>query len=386
MLCGREADIRTIADNCRAGRFTVLTSEPGLGASSLLRAGVAPALQRAGYITVVHSAWQGRYFAERLRDAIATAVHEQADGAFVPDLDALRDFLGRAHRKTGRTVAILLDQFEDYLQIQAETDIANDFDAELSDAVSSRAGCFIIGLHPDAIPALERLNQHIPNLMGNRMALGPISTEAGKELVRKAAARADMKIEAEAVDQIVAAPPAAVEGGVHPLFAAVGAACLLEAESNLKSRVARAATLTANGGAGRLILGSIDPVIDELGTNHAELLLRWIPFLLSPDGRRLVAREEALVAHAGKWNRFAVTLLPLLLKKDILRALEMPAGLRYEIARQSTATVVNDWWVRAEATIAARQRALFRIRSISIAAGAIILAYLIYLFFSVKQT
>ena len=61
-----------------------------------------------------------------------------------------------------------------------------------------------------------------------------------------------------------------------------------------------------------------------------------------------------------------------------------PAGLRYELARESATAIIQDWWVRTEATIVARQRAQFRVRSISIAVAAIFGAYLVYLYLGTK--
>jgi hypothetical protein len=53
--------------------------------------------------------------------------------------------------------------------------------------------------------------------------------------------------------------------------------------------------------------------------------------------------------------------------------------LRYELARECLAPILRDWWERREAVIVARRRAAFRIRSLSVAAGAIILTYVIWL-------
>jgi hypothetical protein len=82
LLCGRTDEIREIVDHCRAQRLTVLTSEPGLGVTSVLRAGVFPALRRRGFIVVYLNDWQGRFFAASLKEAIASAVREDADPLF----------------------------------------------------------------------------------------------------------------------------------------------------------------------------------------------------------------------------------------------------------------------------------------------------------------
>src|ERR1700755_1690096 len=61
LLRGREAVVREIVQNCRAGRFTVVTAEAGMGVSSLLEAGVAPALKTEGAIVATFREWQGRF-------------------------------------------------------------------------------------------------------------------------------------------------------------------------------------------------------------------------------------------------------------------------------------------------------------------------------------
>lgn len=386
LLFGRAAETETIVENCEASRLTVVTSPPGFGASSLLRAGAAPALQRAGFITVVFSDWQGRSFAARFRDTLMAAIHEQADGGFAAAPEPLLELLLRAQSKTGRPVAIILDQFEDYVRCHTGTDVSDDFDAELSNAISTRTGRFVIGLQTPSVKAFERLNQYVPNLMGFTIKLPPLSVEAAKQLVCRSASLAGIEMEEAAAELLIAAPVAAVAAdanhpaGVHPLFVKLAAARLLEAELNLKSNVARASTVLANGGADRMILESLDPVINELGRTHAELLFRWVPLLVSSENNRLAVAEQALVGYSGKWGRFALTLLPLLVKSGLMRTISTPPGTRYELARVSATVVIKDWWTREETTILARQRAQFRIRSISIAVGALLVAYLIYLF------
>lgn len=388
-LLGRAREVQAIIENCRIGRFTVLTAQAGLGTSSLLRAGVVPALQAAGCITVLYSDWQGRAFPARFRAAILEAIHEQADGAFVPESD-LRAMISRAQSHTGKPIVILLDQFEDYLQYHLGTDLSDEFDASLANVISSHVGCFVIGLHAESVTEFERLSQYVPNLMGYSIKLSPLAPDAARQLVRHSAAVAGVEIEDAAVDLLVSSPAVLVGSGTknpgaHPLFVKLAAERLFDAEFVLKSKVARASTITANGGAERLIMESLDPVVNDLGSTHTELLVRWIPLLVTPDGRRTAASEKSLMAHAGKWNRFAATLLPLLVKKGLLRTLEMPAGTRYDFARESMATVIHDWWTRKEAAVVARQRALFRVGSISIAVGAILLAYLIYVYLTIKR-
>jgi hypothetical protein len=389
LLFGRAAEVNEIVANCQASRLTVVTGAAGMGMSSLLRAGVAPALKRAGFITVVITDWQGRSLPARFREAITMAIHEQGDGAFANSIEPLSELLERANSKLGRPLALVLDQFEDYLRCHSGTDVSDNFDAELSKAIGNRSGRFVIGLEERELAEFNRLSQYVPNLMGFSFSLAPLTQDAAKQMVRAAAAHAELEVEPAAVDLLVTAPSATVPflsgpPGVHPLFARLAAECLFGAEVNLNSQQARAATVLANGGADRLILESLDPVIDSMGSVHTELFFRWTLLLLDADGHRVPVSEAALVEHAGKWNRFTATLLPLLLKNGLLRTTEMPHGIRYEFNRESMGVVIKDWWNRKETLIISRQRATFRVRSISIAIGAILLAYLVYLYIGTK--
>jgi hypothetical protein len=389
VLFGRTSEVHEIVENCRADRLTVVTGAPGLGMSSLLRAGVTPALLRAGFITVVFTDWQGRSLPARFREAIASAIQEQGDGAFASGVEPLCDLLERAQIKTGRTVALVLDQFEEYLRCHSGTDVSDNFDAELSRAIGARAARVVIGLQEQELAEFHRLSQYIPNLMGYSFTLSPLTQDAAKQMVRATAAHADKEIEPEAEDLLVSAPTVMVpfasgEPGVHPLYAKLAAERLCDAEDNLKSHEARAQTVLANGGADRLILESLDFVIDNMGEIHTDLFFRWNQLLLTPDAHRQPASEAALLEYAGRWNRFGATLLPLLQKNGLLRAIDLGNGMRYELTRDSMGVVIRDWWSRKESAIVARQRAMFRVRSISIAVGAIVLAYVVYLFLGAK--
>ena len=67
----------------------------------------------------------------------------------------------------------------------------------------------------------------------------------------------------------------------------------------------------------------------------------------------------------------------------ILRTIELGETVRYEIARDSLAPILRDWWKRREAMLIARRRARFRVRSVSLAVGSIAALYLIWLVISI---
>lgn len=411
LLRGREAVVREVVENCRAGRFTVVTAEPGMGVSSLLDAGVGPALKAEGAIVVTFRDWQGQFFATNLKEAVADAVRG-VDDLFISEGEDLAELLERAQRRTGKPVVLLLDQFEDYLRCHSNTIQSDLFDADLARAVTDRKGTFVLGLQDDAILYFDRLGAHIPNLLGFRVRLEPLSFDAAREIVVSEAAGRGMQVEPAALDALLNAPvvsgvqateagttpidrgaPAKAVAarknaprakGAHPFYLKLAIEELLDAEAQVKSRVLTLPAIESRGGVDRVVFESFDPVMEELGKTQTDLLFRLCNILISPDKERLSVTEKGLTDYAGRLNRRVPAFLAHLIKLKILRSVETPEATRYEIASGCYVPILRDWWERREAAIVARRRAIFRIVSISVALGAIAIIYVAWLFLRPK--
>jgi len=143
--------------------------------------------------------------------------------------------------------------------------------------------------------------------------------------------------------------------------------------------------IEARGGVDRVVLESLDATIADLNPTHLDLLFRWCNILISPDKHRIAVTEKGLTEYAGKLNRFVATLLPIVTGTHLMRPVEMPEAIRWEIAREGLTPILSDWWERREANLQARRRANFRVRSISIAVTSIVVMYLIYIIVSWRQ-
>jgi hypothetical protein len=385
-LCGRDGEIRRIVEDCRRDRLVVVIAEPGLGATSLLKAGVAPALRADGFITVVLGDWQGPSFAANLKEAVAEAVRTQIDDRFSAQPETLSEMLYRIIQQTGSRAALLLDRFEEYLGAHSGTDLAEFFDAELADAISRHHGVFAIAIDQLALPSLERFSQMIPNLFGYNVTLSSLSSEAAGEVVARMAEERGLSFEPEVARALTAAPAAAFNGGVHPYFLTCGAARLLDAEIRLNSRVARMSTLDSLGGADRLIMESLDARIGELNKAHSELFFRWCGILISPESRALAVTEKALTECSGKLHRSVPALLPILIEMGLIRTFEISGTPRYELGHRCMAPIVRDWRLRREIATAAREKRKLRIQAMSVGAvSVVVMIYAVWLFMNGKR-
>jgi hypothetical protein len=386
LLCGRAQETGYIVVNCRQRRLTVVTSAPGMGVTSLLEAGVAPALRREGFIVVVFRDWQGQSFALHLRESIEASVREQAQPYASARGDSLAVILRQVRESSGKSVAVLFDQFEDYLRCHTKTLLAEDFDTELSHALTQRDAAFVVGMQAHALPAFERLKQNIPNLLGNHIQLQALTREAAMEAIEREARAHDLEVAPAAIEALVSAPIALRSTDrVHPFFLKVATAQLLDGAKRIKAPVVDMPMIEARGGVDRVVLESLDAGIADLNPTHLDLLFRWCNILISPDKRRIAVTEKGLTEYAGKLNRFVATLLPIMTGTHLMRPVEMPEAIRWEIAREGLTPILNDWWERREAALQARRRANFRVRSISIAVTSIVVMYLIYIIVSWKQ-
>lgn len=381
LLKGRDLEIQTILSHAAARMLTVVAGEPGLGVTSLLQAGAAPALKDAGFIIASFSSWQGKLFARNLRDVVAQAVRDQADPSYATSGEPLDIMLPEIYDRTGKMVAILLDQFEDYFRCQTGSDLAEVFDAELSRAVPIRCGAFVFGIQSQAVPAFERLQDYIPNLRRNRVVLDALTQDDARAAMMAEFNVNGLEVEPEVADALVTANVAArPTGRVHPFFLKTATARLIEAARRLRTQVIPMSLITGRGGVDRIVLESLDGTIAEFGRNHVELLFRWCNILISKDLSRVAVTENALMEYGGRLNRFALTFLPKAVEANILRKIESTDAVRYEIARESQVPILRDWWERYEGAIASRRRARFMM-SIWLAVGAIAAGYVLWWFF-----
>lgn len=243
------------------------------------------------------------------------------------------------------------DQFEDRLRMQ------------------SVALCNpqILAINESALPRLERLEWHTAVIRLPR-----------KDIVEEVCAAAGFQIDEEPRKRLGEYP-----ASLYQLTR--GLRRLMDAERRLKSFVIRQSTLDAFGGPERLILGSLDETIAQLDATQQQLLFRWCNLLLSKEGTRVARTEKELTAYAGKLNRFALAALPRMTGLKLLRQLEMPDATRFEFARECLVPLVQDWWTRRQTDIVAKERARFRVRSVTIAVGSILTLYVTWILMTWKR-
>ena len=321
------------------------------------------------FIVVILREWQGRSVLADTKKTIAAAIREQGDPSFTAQPETIAEMLARARTRTGRPVAVFLDQFEDYLRCHVRTYESDSCDAELGDAAADRRSWFVIAMQEHAEPELRRLEQYIPSLFAFEMKLGPLNPAGAKEVVTQAGEAAGIVFEPAAVEALVSASAAALEKGVHPFYLMAGVGRLLDAGRARKWTSINPRTIQIYGGADRLILESLDRTLGPLTTPQNDLLFRWVPLLISDSDQRLAVTAEALREGAGESAALAAPLITALTELGILRSIEVSGTVRYELARDSFALLLRDWRTRYQSRLMARHRSRFIATSVLLVLG-----------------
>ena len=271
---GRSTDIGAALTRLSRSRFLAISGASGSGKSSLVRAGVVPALQRLGdRVTILTPELQ---LDVRIRDAVWGGGHADV---------------------------VVVDQFEEVFHA-GEADV-DDAARAISDAVS-RGTIIVLVVRSDFLDDCAAHPDLAPLVAEGVHLVGPMSPDALREAVEEPARRAGLRLEPGLVELILR--DAVGEAGALPHLSHA----LVETWLRREGATMTVAGYEASGGISGAIAQSADRLYQSMSTEQRDvcrsLLLRLMA--LAPDGspvRRRVsskplrtdaARDEVLTMLA----------------------------------------------------------------------------------------
>ncbi len=399
LFFGRDAERTTITGNLRASRLTLLYAESGVGKSSLLRAGVAARLRdlarrsaaREGtlrYIPVVFSSWRDDPMPE-LIDAIESAIEPfVAQGAKAePRRDGLEAACESASTRTGATLLVILDQFEEYFLYGSREASPGRLADELARCVNRpevRAH-FLIAVREDAYAGVGDLFKgRIVNVYGNFLHLEYLDRRSARAAITGPIEHYNS---VHGSDQAVAVEPELVHAVLDQVrkgkvvFERQGQGAVAGAESGIPgaerietpylqlvmttlwehelaagSRVLRRSTLDQLGGAQEIVHAHLDKALNDLPDDERETAVEVFHHLVTPSGTKIVHRIADLAAYARRPPAEVEKLVEKLAggKQRILRPVPAPPGdedgsSRVEIFHDVLAPAILAWRSRQTA-------------------------------------
>jgi CHASE2 domain-containing sensor protein len=392
---GREEWTRVVIDNLRAYRISVLYGASGVGKSSLLHAGVVPALHAASRedVLVSFGDWSAADPAAAFRDR-----------AGLPREGALADALTARADERGGVVYVVLDQLEDLFLYHGRAGGLTPFEEELASVIRRRNAPVnvLLSIREDALAALDRLHARVPTLLDNLIRVEHLDRDDAREAVVRPLERwneleagdgAGVAIEPELVEETLRQVQAgklvirdelgAGRAGGDPAETRVEAPYLQlvltrlwDEERAAGSRTLHLATLERLGGADEIVRTHLDAALAGLSKRERDLSWRVFRQLVTPSGTKIAHRPGDLAEYAGVSEAATDGLLQKLSGQTrILRRL--PDGA-YEIFHDALAGPIVAWRQRYATSQLGRRRAVrraaFAAASIAIGVG-LVLAY-----------
>jgi HEAT repeat protein len=177
---GRRREISILLDKIRANRLTLLLAASGVGKSSLLQAGIMPALRADGNTELIyHRDW-----------AASPQVFKQAVSSHYgePYKDVpLKSILRACTLFSGGQQILLLDQFEEFFNYHRFRQEFLPFVEELSAAILDRStpASFVISMREDFALELNAFKPFLPGVFDNYFRLEKLTREQARQAMKE---------------------------------------------------------------------------------------------------------------------------------------------------------------------------------------------------------
>jgi hypothetical protein len=349
---GRGLEVGAIVERLRTESVVVVAGDSGVGKSSLVRAGVVPAVLDGALgggrtwraLTIV----PGR----RPLAAVAAALDDPGlAAALVAEPERLAREL---HRRAGHDGQILfVDQMEELVTVGDPDEVAA-FDAALARISEGVTGVRLITtVRADflaKLAALPRFGQELARVL---TFVRPLPPERLRDVITGPAAATDVRFESDAMIQALIDATAQAGSGGLPLLS-FALAELWEARDRDRGLITQAALATMGGVAGALARHG-DAVLAGMPAADRAHARRVLLRLVTSLGTR-VARSEAELA-VSEGTQGAVTAL---VNGRLLVVHDGEGGATYELAHE---VLVRGWgtlrdWLDADAEDRARRERL----------------------------
>ncbi len=339
LFFGRKREVRVILDRLRAEPTVFITGDSGSGKSSLVRAGIVPAIQEGALRD--DRSWKclrivpGTRPHRTLAASLAVVLDGDEDAIFTQAAQDPARLARMIRRELGGQLGLVLlvDQLEELVTL-SDPDEARTFANVLGELSSPSPNLRSIAtVRGDFLTRLASLRGLAEALSRSLYVLGPLGPEGTREAIVGPARVKGVQFESEAM----------VDGLVHHHVGSNGSLPLLqfalaelwEARDQAES-VIEARALELLGGVAGALSRHADQVIAQLSEIQRVAARRILLALLTSEGTRR-RRSQSELGLTGNTEH---TTLDALLRSRLIVARESEEGTSYELAHEA---LVQGW-------------------------------------------
>jgi iron(II)-dependent oxidoreductase len=224
---GRTEEVDHLLTCLQKAQLVLLYAKPGLGKTSLLKAGLSPALKTKGYfpiyVPVVRDPLAALWFV--LQEKLGTSIEFTSS-------TTLANLLGEVARSVKRPLVVLFDRFEHFLvssSVSMDQDATGDLPPSTAHSLpanfwkevlfclnsSFRIAKFLFCLREEFLAEFYSVQGQIPTIFNHGVRLTRLTTSQAREILQYSVEQKGFSYTGETLEQIIAF--LAKPDGIHPL-------------------------------------------------------------------------------------------------------------------------------------------------------------------------
>jgi DNA-binding transcriptional ArsR family regulator len=333
---GRQHEAQKLLSKIHAYTLNVLYAPSGSGKTSLICAGLIPALLRDGYspvLTRVYDDPEGEIRTATIR-AAGAAYKEMAANVPLPTL------LSQLAARAGRPLVVFVDQFEEIF-IRHDRPARDRFAASLQAVLAEAKGQvrFVISLREDFLPRLSEFQDRIPTIFHNEFRLAPLSAEASHAAIIEPAQLLGIAVEPALVDRLLA--DLSTEA-VDPPQLQIVCDTLYDALPP-GSKTMTLQSYLSLGETRKILTNYLERVIRELASQDRDTAREILKNLVTSERTKTVCRISDLGHIVGRPEEEISRILADLSNRRLIRRVQREEGFWYELTHEYLVEEISRW-------------------------------------------
>lgn len=349
LFFGRKEEISVLSRRILAHRLIVLFGSSGVGKTSLIKAGVIPALKEFDIFPIYGRTLDNPIAAleKAISDAVTVETGWPIDSKGLSETSLL-NLLMNCQQAIGKRIVLFIDQFEELFRLPYEMQ---------QDFVRQLARCFnedlrldvrlVLSLRDDFFTELEGLQEHLPSIYRHVFRPQNLSETAAVEAIVRPLVYFEVKYEDRLVELLI--QDLRSEGTIAP--AQLQIICSRLYERFAEEKIITVEHYRSLGGARKILGAYLEEVLGRFGVSLRGVARRILQALVSSrKTKELLAGLEIARYLNLKWEQIKQVVSKL---EDyrILRKVETEEGHKYELVHEYIVDQVWEWFSEQEARI-----------------------------------
>ncbi len=299
LFFGREEETQKMVGEILTTRLLVLFSPSGSGKTSLINAGVRPALEKLGYETVYVRLDKDPIPSVQSAVAEAVALSTSDFATSDPQPSDLHSFLRSATVQAGKPLVVFIDQFEEFFIVfHDKPQLRQQFIEQVAKIkYDDQLPVFLVlSLREDYFANLHEFREAIPSIFQNNanIRLEPFTEAEARRAIEEPAKVVGCEYEAGLVERILLD----LKNGkpsIEPITLQIVCNAVWEEKSAHAAQITFA-DYKASGGADHILNNYVSCFLDNLSARQQSLMAKIFTALKTPDDTKRYRAFEDLQA------------------------------------------------------------------------------------------